>query len=371
MRLFSTIAGQRSIAQVRTTGDNQITPSTAFTDLLRINPIVTHGLPVRVTASIAVNLLGTTLTVRTVFFRLVRGAGAGTTLQGIPMNMDATEAATSVAGCVAMDFLIVTPPPASATEQYALQWSTGTNATADVNGTDPNGGGAVLNVEELGGTGTNTGVLGSELAFDTRQANNPAEILAQVVASFAEVLLFNPNTQLVDIVVSGGGAGQVFLVEMSYRFPAAPDTEFPAVSTLAAYIAFGPDRSTNSNSLNRILVTQQAGEFLYWANACGGDGALWLTILVYVPGPTPPPGPGLLFASQADGKRKVTPGTFTTQLAKRFGIAPSATPQHVVERVRMAAPPTKTPVTGLSMRTSPYNANPPPPTGTPKIRSPK
>lgn len=335
MRLFTTIGaggGVRSIAQQQLATSNTIVPNTAFQDLLRINPIVTHGLPVRVTTSIAVTLTGTTLTVRTVLFRLVRGAGAGVTLQGILFNLDSSEAATSVAGCVAIDFLIVAPPPASATEQYALQWSTGANATANVNGTDPNTGGAVLNVEELSPSTMTTGIVGSELIFDTRQANNPVDILRQIQTSLTEFLVVSPIIQLVDVVISGGGAGNVYLVELAYRLPPAADTVFPAVSTLSAAVAFGPDRTTNSVALNRIRTANPLAQFLFWANAAAGDGVMNMTVLLYIAGP--PTGPA--FAALRSG------GTVT----------PSP-----IERVPVRA---SKPVTVLSFKPAAYREPPPP-----------
>jgi hypothetical protein len=205
------------------------------------------------------------------------------TLQGVPISLNNDAAATSFSESVAMSFILLAPA-VNAADQFALQRSTGANATANVNGTDPNTGGAVLNVEELSSDSTTVGPVGGDLLFDCRIANTPQGIVDQVLSGFTLAQTVDPAIQLVDINLAGGGAGNVYMVELCYRVPPPGDVAFPAVSDLNVVAGFGPNKSTNNTSLNRWTVANPTATLEFWAEGCSGDGAEWLTLLVYVPG---------------------------------------------------------------------------------------
>jgi hypothetical protein len=309
-----------------------IGPNTAFQDLIRINPFVGHGVPTLVTFTAALNMTGATGSSRQTFFRLVHGPAATTVLQGLRVALSAADTGDALSVAVAISFLVIAPP-VNATDQYAVQWSTNANVTANVDGTALDVGGGSLIVQELGNAATSIGVVGSELIFDTRQANNPVDILRQIQLSLSEFLLVSPIMQLVDVVISGGGAGNVYLVELAYRLPPVADTLFPAVSTLSAAVAFGPDRTTNSVALNRIRTANPLAQFLFWANAAAGDGVMNMTVLLYIAGP--PPGP-----------------TFAASLRSGGTVTPSP-----IERVPVR---TAKPVTVLNFKPAAYREPPPP-----------
>jgi len=352
MRLAASTPGPRTIAQASVAGSQTIVPSTAFTDLLRLTGVNIHGgQPTRVTATGSVILTGTTNTVRTVFFELTHGVGAGTVLAGGAVSLADDEAATSLSTFFALNFIILAPPALPA-DEFALRWSTGANATANVNGTVPENGGATLNVEELTSANSVVGPTIGDVFFVARQANDAQTLLAQIQNSFASALLVDPDVQLVDIVVSGGGAGNVFLAEMCFRLPqVVEDVAYPAVSDLAVAVASGPDWASNTVALNRLVLAQPLGVLEFWANACAGDGAIWLTVQIYIAGV----GEGFFAfagASESAGVRAVR--------------AMSGAEQPTVKLATVATP--KGPVQVFSMKPAPYRI-PPPPAKPPVLKS--
>jgi hypothetical protein len=308
MRVSTAVAGPRTIVQATINNNNTIGPNTAVTDLLRLTGVDIHGSPVRVRASVAVTLTGTTNTVRTVFFTLTHGAGAGTVLFGVPISMNNDAAMTSISESVALDFIILAPPVAAA-DEFALRWSTGANATANVNGTVVGTGGGVLNVEELTSANSSVGPSADTLILDSAVATDPTGLLAVLGASFANALDIDPDMQIVDLNIAGGGAGNVYMVDVIYRLPQlVDDAPFPRLADQIVAIGFGSEARAMVVSSSRWLDAFPDATLNFWTEACSGDGAAWVTLYMFDPGDVPP-GPGLLAAR-----------TLETQVGSKFLI---------------------------------------------------
>jgi hypothetical protein len=268
-------------------------------DLLRLTGVDIHGgSPVRVRATVAVTLTGTTNTVRTVFFTLTHGPGAGTILYGVPISLNNDLAATSMSESVELDFIILNPP-AAATDEFALRWSTGANATANVNGSVAGQGGGVLNVEELSSASGSIGPTADTIFFDSKVATEPTGLLTAFGVSFANALDIDPDIQIVDISVRGGGAGNVYMLDVIYRLPQlVEDVVYPRLADQLLAIGFGAEPLSMVFSSTRWLTDFPAAILNFWDEACSGDGAQWVSVYMFEPGEVPP-GPGLLAVRDA------------------------------------------------------------------------
>lgn len=283
MRLNTSIPGVRTIAQATITSSVTITPNTAFADLMRLSGLNIQGGPVRITVTGAVNLTGTTNTVRSVFFELVHGAG-NTVLCGGAVSMTNDEAATSTSQFFSLQFIILSPA-VLATDQFAIRWSTGANATANVNGTDLTAGGAVLNVEELSAPDTGVGLGMDTVVLDSVVGNEPGGLGASIAGSFLKALTASADMQVVDVDMSGGGAGNVYMIDFIYRLPQLEETVFyPLLADQSFALRFGSDRKSMVESCARFVDLFPEGVLNFWAEGCSGDGAAWIILYLFETG---------------------------------------------------------------------------------------
>lgn len=295
MRISTSTPGPKTIAQTALAINASITPNTAAVDLLRLSALDIHDVPVRVTVTGKVLLSGTTNTVRTVTFQLVHGAGAGTLLQDASYTLPVDYAPTSGTFAIAMSF-ILNPAVANATDTFAVRWATSANATATIDATSP-GSDCVLNVEELTALNVSVGPIGDELVLGTAQGNDPINLATSIGGFFASVLTDAPLAQLVDVSISGGGAGNIYFAEFILRLPQLEeDVAYPPLADMVGVMAWGGDRRTIHTSASRWLDDDVLDDAVLeaWAEATSGDGAQSLVYFLV----TPPDdeGPGLLAA---------------------------------------------------------------------------
>jgi hypothetical protein len=312
-RVVEFIPGPRTIASAKAIAVLTAPPAQAFTNLFALAGLVMHGVQTRLVFSADVTLSGTTVTDRIGSFRLVDGV---TPVAGADIRMTDEVVEASRKWTVNMDFIIT---PIAGTHTFAVQWATNANATMVIDGTDTSHGFGQLQVEELASSGTTlVGLVNADIFVDTRIVNNPRDMAEQINLSFAAVLLANPLTELVDISVSGGGAGNVFELVILYKLPTEGETLiFPLVADQFPEIGFGPDRTTMNASVNRLFTGEPANILNFWSTACAGDGAIWMTILIFEEGAGP--GPGLLAAARSFEALTAAQRVEATQAAKDIG----------------------------------------------------
>jgi hypothetical protein len=123
--------------------------------------------------------------------------------------------------------------------------------------------------------------------FICKQASDFDSLETAITNATAAYVLANPDAQLIDLSLAGGGAGNVFMATMLF-VPGSIDTPLPErfVSMVVKYFT-ASDQATLQSKMNAYLGTLGGTIALWaWETSCAGNGAVWIAILVtYNPNP--------------------------------------------------------------------------------------
>ncbi len=121
-----------------------------------------------------------------------------------------------------------------------------------------------------------------------KHASTAADLAAEVARAVAAVIADSATAVLYDFMVQGGGAGNVF--EAVLLIQPTNDVAPPLNGFLLSQMTFkwfqASDAKTMQDKINAYLDSLVPAIVgigplpAFWAHACSGDGATWLTALV-------------------------------------------------------------------------------------------
>jgi hypothetical protein len=133
-----------------------------------------------------------------------------------------------------------------------------------------------------------TQLLGSNLIFVAVQAQNAAQLQAQIALAFAAALaipVIGATLGLADIDVSGGGAGNMFVCNMLFTKQVAgtpPIQQYPELGELTPVCFEAIDSLSLSAKVDREFTDNPADFYLFSDSATAGDGAVFLALFVKI-----------------------------------------------------------------------------------------
>lgn len=108
--------------------------------------------------------------------------------------------------------------------------------------------------------------------FDTLEGSIGRAVTTYVTA--------NPTAVLIDLSLSGGGAGNTFMATLLVAPVGGSPTEERLVNQVFHWFT-APDRLTLQTKLNDFFTALAGGNALWaWDIACAGDGAVWVAVLL-------------------------------------------------------------------------------------------
>lgn len=299
-------------AQVFIPADATIPPSTALVDLVSAGALALTGQRTRILFNAGVSLSGTTNTLRTGTFSLLKD---GVVMRSVQIQLPADVAA---AGVYKQTITIeLEDTPTAATHTYKVQWSTSTNATLAIAATSPAVGYGVLIVEEIQTAVDFIGPTFDNMTGGFVQANDPKSLAQAIRDDFTAKLTINAGMMLVDFNVEG--AGSSWQAILFYIFPTTPPgpVAYPALSDLSVAVAWGIDPQGHGLAIANIFDGTR-DELVAWSGAGSGLGAVFLDVFLFIGGEGG--GPGLAARIESQGRRSVVVGP---KVAKEDRRAPA------------------------------------------------
>ena len=124
------------------------------------------------------------------------------------------------------------------------------------------------------------GALGCQQ--DVVQASDPATLQAKLRASFAARLVAVPDSQLIEIVLAGAGAGGIFQATIYYSNQ--EDGNYPPLVDQHVNVFGAQDFATMNVLIQRFYTTVAVDRTTFVEKAGAGAGAYWIDVIVYTLG---------------------------------------------------------------------------------------
>lgn len=117
---------------------------------------------------------------------------------------------------------------------------------------------------------------------DVVEATDPKTLETKIAESFARQLDDAPVSQLIEIVLCGGGAGGIYQATIYYSTEEV-DT-YPPLADQNVKVVWGSDRSTVLTKLRAFYADVAVDRTTFVEKAAGGAGVLWVDVIVYTLG---------------------------------------------------------------------------------------